>query len=440
MSVTHRRGFLQQASLGAATAAAAAQWAVHVSAADTPRKTVVALIGCGGRGTGVASTFARQPDVEVAYACDVEAARAESAAQKLGAIAGPAPRTIADLREVLKDERVQAVIVATPDHWHGPATLLALEAGKHVYVEKPCSHNIREGRLMIEAARRHKLVVQTGTQSRSGPHVHEAMKRLRDGAIGDVLVAKAWNSQKRRDIGHGAASEPPNGFDFDTWQGPAPRRPYQANLHRYGWHWVFDYGTGDMGNDGVHDIDLARWGLGVETHPARVLASGGKYFFDDDQQFPDNQYVVFEYPGDGAVGHQRQLIFEQRIWSPYRQEGYENGNAFYGTKGMLLLGKGDGWQLFGAKNKLLERGEVVDREVPHARNFLECMRTGERPTADVEIGHFSASLCHLGNLATRLGRPLTFDGRAEQIVGDDEANRLVRRQYAPDHWSVPRDI
>ena len=263
------------------------------------------------------------------------------------------------MRHVLDDKSVDAVWIATPDHWHAPATILACDAGKHVYVEKPCSHNIREGRLMIEAARRNKRVVQVGTQSRSTAHVRQAMEKLHAGAIGDVLVSKAWNSQLRRSIGHAQPSDPPSTLDYDLWTGPAPLVPYQANLLPGIWRWWYDFGCGDMGNDGVHDIDIACWGLGVDTHPSSIVALGGKYFFDDDQQFPDTQYVVFEYPGDGKVGHKRQLIFEQRIWSPYVQEGYENGNAFYGTKGMMLLGKRGGYKIFGPRNKLIE--EVYGR-------------------------------------------------------------------------------
>ena len=202
-----------------------------------------------------------------------------------------------------------------------PAAILACDAGKNVYVEKPCSHNIREGRLMVEAARRNKRVVQTGTQSRSADHVIRAMELLRSGAIGDVLVAKSWNSQLRSSIGRAKPSDPPPGLDYDLWIGPAPMVPYQSNLLPGIWRWWFDFGCGDMGNDGVHDLDIARWGIGVQTHPSTVAALGGKYFFDDDQQFPDTAYVMFEYPADGR--RKKQLIFDNQL-APYVQEGHEN--------------------------------------------------------------------------------------------------------------------
>ncbi len=215
---------------------------------------------------------------------------------------------------------------------------------------------------------------------------------------------------------------------------------YQRNLLHYHWHWWYDFGTGDMGNDGVHDLDIARWGLGVQTHPTTISALGGKYVFDDDQQFPDTQYVVFEYQGDGKVGHKKQLVFEQRIWSPYRQEGHENGSAFYGTKGMMVLGKSGGWQLFGPGNKLIKsmRGNV---DVPaHHSNFLSCIRDSKTPNASIEIHHLSSSLCHLGNIATRLRRTLDFVPGKELFSDDKQANSLVSRQYREGHWAIPKGV
>lgn len=430
-----RRDFFKSAATGAGVISLTlAQQARAASANDKIR---MGAIGCGGQGTSLARSFASQGDVELAYICDVDQGRAEKAAEQVQSQTGQRPQIVADLRRVLDDKSIDAVTVATPDHWHAPATILACDAGKHVYVEKPCSHNIREGRLMIEAARRNQRVVQVGTQSRSGENVRQAMELLRSGAIGDVLVAKAWNSQRRGDIGHAQPSEVPAGVDYDLWLGPAPVVPFQANRFHYGWHWWYDFGTGDMGNDGVHELDIARWGLGAETHPSRVSGSGGKFYFDDDQQFPDTQYVLFEYPGTGNVGDRRQLVFEMRIWSPYRQEGHENGNAFYGTEGMLVLGKGTGWQLFGPKNEPRDSVKGGISSEAHHRNFLECIRSGDRPHADIETGHLSAALCHLGNIACRLGRQLEFDPAHEQIVGDNEANRLVSRTYREGHWAVP---
>jgi predicted dehydrogenase len=335
MNSSNRRTFLKNTTALAAGAAALGV-APSTGAAGANEKIVIGLIGPGGMGTNLLKSFAAQKDVEIAYVCDVDATRMAAAAKTAEEIAGKAPKAEKDLRHLLEDKAVDAVVIATPDHWHAPATILACDAGKHVYVEKPCSHNLREGRLMIDAARRARRVVQVGTQSRSTEHVRRAIELLHGGAIGEVLVAKVWNSQLRSSIGHAQPSDPPANLDFDAWVGPAPMVRYQSNLLPGIWRWWHAFGTGDMGNDGVHDLDIGRWGLGVETHPSTIAALGGKYFFDDDQQFPDTQTVIFEYPGE----RKKQLIFEQRIWSPYVQEGHENGNAFYGTKGMLILGKG----------------------------------------------------------------------------------------------------
>jgi predicted dehydrogenase len=381
----------------------------------------------------------------VTHVCDVDDARL-AAARKIVADAGmPDPHATADMREVLSDQGLQAVWIATPDHWHGPAAILAAEAGKHVYVEKPCAHNVREGRLMIEAARRNKVVMQVGTQSRSAPVIRSAIERLRAGAIGEVLVAKAWNSQRRGSIGHALPGDPPAGLHYDHWVGPAAWQPYQQNLLPGVWRFWRNFGCGDIGNDGVHEIDIARWGLGVTTHPDTVAGLGGKYAVDDDQQFPDTQYCVAEWPG--ADGPRKQLVFEQRDWSPYVQEGHENGNAFYGTKGMLVLGKRSGWQLYGERNKLIEQEQGNVDIGPHHDDFLACIRRGatagdpgDRPHADIEEGHRSAVFVHLANIACRLRRTVTFDSTSERIGGDPEADGMLRRAYREEHWAVPRGV
>jgi predicted dehydrogenase len=281
-------------------------------------------------------------------------------------------------------------------------------------------------RLLVDAARRAKCIVQVGTQSRSAEHVRRAMDRLHSGAIGEVLVAKAWNSQLRANIGHARPSDPPSQLHYDLWVGPAPMQPYQSNLLHSSWRWFAAFGCGDAGNDGVHDIDIARWGLGVNAHPNAMTALGGKYFFDDDQQFPDTQYVAFEYD---LGGKRKQLVYEHRIWSPYVQEGHENGNAFYGTQGLMIFGKHNGWQLYGPRNKLIEEMRGAISLEAHHRNFLDCIRSSHGPNADAESGHLSATLAHFANIATRLGTALKFDPAKEQFIGNDEANQLLRRAY-----------
>lgn len=431
-----RRQFLKEAAAGAALTAAA----TYARADGANNRLTVGVIGPGGMGTHHLDTLLGRHDVRIAFVCDVDANRLAAAAKRVADKSKQAPKAVKDMREVLDQKEVDAVFIATPDHWHAPATILACDAGKHVYVEKPCCHNLREGRLMIEAARRTRKVVQTGTQSRSTRHVMEAIELLKSGIIGDVLACRVWNSQLRRNIGKTKPSDPPKHLDYDLWVGPAPMTPYRSNMLPGIWRWWFDFGCGDFGNDGVHDIDIGRWGLGVQTHPSTIAAVGGKYFFDDDQQFPDTQTVIFEYAGDGKVGHRKQLIFEQRIWSPYVEEGHENGNAFYGTKGYMILGKGSGWQVFGPKNAPGRKGAGKPDLPAHHQNFFECIRNGGTPSADVEIGHHSAALCHLGNIATRLGRTLHFDPANETIAGDSQANEMLRRKYRPGHWAVPKGV
>jgi predicted dehydrogenase len=433
-----RRQFLQDAGRGLAAMTACHLSAPVLRAADANERIQVGVIGPGGMGSSHLNELVGRQDVTVSHVCDVDSQRLAAASQLVRDRTGRDVQAVSDLRRILDDPQVDAVWIATPDHWHAPATILACEAGKHVYVEKPCSHNLREGRLMIEAARRHNRVVQVGTQSRSVTHVIEAMRALREGIIGEVLVAKAWNSQRRGSIGRQQPCDPPEHLDFDLWLGPAPVQPYQPNLLHGVWRWWYAFGVGDIGNDGVHDIDLARWGLGVEGHPHTVTALGGKYYFDDDQQWPDTQYVVFEYPGTGSSQRTRQLIFEQRIWSPYFQEGHENGNAFYGTKGMMILGKKSGWQVVLERNQPGPSMKGTFSLPEHHQDFLDCIRTGARPHADIEIGHLTASLCHLGNIATRVNRVVHLDPATEQVIGDDEAAALLHRTYR-DHWATPRD-
>lgn len=432
-----RRDFLKQSSVMVVGAAALSF--TNVSRGEGANdKIILGIIGPGGQGTSLYRTFLAQPDVEIAYMCDVDEHRLADAVNDVESQTGKAPQGVKDLRKILEDQAVNAVVIATPDHWHAPATIMACDAGKHVYVEKPASHNLREGRLMVEAARRNKRVVQLGTQSRSAQHVMQAMQLLKDGAIGEVVASKAWNSQRRGTIGNQQPQDPPEWVDYDTWIGPSPMVPYQPNRFHGVWRWNYNFGTGDIGNDGVHDIDLARWGLGVETQPSRIAAMGGKYVYGgDDQDFPDTQYVSFEY--DLGDGKKKMLTYEQRIWSPYTQEGYENGSAFYGTEGMLLLGKHHGFQLFGPRNEPRQQVSGGIDLGAHCRDFLDCIKSGGTPRADIEIGHLSSSLSHLGNIATRTGRVINFDPATEKAAGDDEANALVKREYR-DHWSVPKGV
>lgn len=433
---TGRRTFLKTAGLGAASLAATSS--TTLAAADLIR---VGVIGPGGMGTNHLRLLTARKDVVVTHLCDPDQNRLAAAAALVEKNSKQAAKTCKDMRQVYDSKDVDAVWIATPDHWHTPAALLGLDAGKHVYVEKPCSHNIREGRLLVEAAQRTGKLLQVGTQSRSTPTVMEAMERLHKKEIGEILVAKAWNSQLRRNIGKTKPTNPPDYLDYDLWIGPAPMVPYRTNLLPGIWRWYRAFGAGDIGNDGVHDVDVACWGLGVTTLPSRVACLGGKYFFDDDQEWPDTQYAVFEYPAAGKPGQAKQLIFEQRIWSPYVQEGYENGAAFYGTKGMLVIGHSVGWKLYGERNKLLAERTGGTTLPAHHTNFLDCIRgTQKRLNADALAGHLSAGLCHLANLGSTVGRVLHFDPVKEVILNDTEAAPLVRRTYRAGHWAVPKGV
>lgn len=429
-----RREFLESAAAASLAMSAVAATA-QAAASD---KVTVAVIGTGGMGGNHIRQLAGRSDVDIAWLCDVDEVRLANAADVVKQAKGKAPQTTKDMRRVLEDKTVAAVWIATPDHWHTPAALLALEAGKHVYVEKPCSHNVREGRLLVDAAARTGKVVQVGTQSRSGAAIKEAMDRLKAGEIGEVLVSKAWNSQLRGSIGKSQPGTPPATLDYDTWLGPAPQVPYRPNMLPGIWRWWYDFGCGDIGNDGVHDIDVALWGLGVTTHPTKVTCFGNKLFFDDDQQFPDTQYAVCEYAADPQTGKRKQFIFEQRIWSPYVQEGYENGTAYYGTKGVLIMGHTVGWKMYGPRMKLIaEKSGGADLTAHHS-NFLDCVRgTGAQPNAPASVGHLSATVVHLANIAARVGSVLEFDPVKEQITNSPEAAKLIQRKYR-DHWGTPK--
>jgi predicted dehydrogenase len=427
-----RRSFLKASAAAVAVPAAA-------PAAVGQDKLSIALIGPGGMGSNHLKLLAPNKSVNIAYVCDVDSQRLAAAA-KVAADAGHPVKAVKDLRTILDDKSVNAVWIATPDHWHAPATILAADAGKHVYVEKPCSHNVREGRLMVEAGTRNKVVIQVGTQSRSTKTVAEAMNRVHGGAIGEVLACKTWNSQLRRNLGHVQPSKPPEHIDFDLWLGPAPEAPFYTNRVHGSWRFFMDYGAGDMGNDGVHDIDVGVWGMKFDALPNRVTALGGKYFFDDDQEWPDTQYVVCEYDAGNGGKKPRQFVFEQRIWSPYVQEGYENGAAFYGTKGMLVIGHSVGWKLYGERNKLIEEMTGGVTLPVHHQNFIDAVTKGAAPNAPATAGHISAGICHLANICTRLRKTIEFDPVKEAVTNSPEANAMLKRKYRPGHWAVPKGV
>ncbi|MFB3924001.1 MAG: Gfo/Idh/MocA family protein [Terriglobia bacterium] len=442
-----RRDFLTR-SQSAALAAGLAP-AIRVKALDANEKIVVGLMGAGGRGTQLLEWFAARPDVEVATIADPDSSRAEACAAKIEKICGRKPKPLQDFRRILDDQRVDAIVNATPDHWHALGTILACQAGKDVYVEKPTCHSVWEGRKAIEAARKYNCVVQVGTQNRSAPYCQLALDHIRSGALGDVHLIRVQNSKLRNTIGKLPDTAVPPGIDYDLWLGPAPMRPFNMNHFHYNWHWFWVYSGGDIINDGVHQIDLARWMSG-ETYPKSVSSTGGIFFYDDDQETPDTHIVNWDF---GKMT----IIFEQSLWSPYMRkvttpirEGAGLPNwpftgtrvEIYGTKQFMFLSRhGGGWQVFDAEGNPAKekRGKFSQSNVEHIANFVDCVRTRKRPRADLAEIHISTAWCHYGNIAYRLGRKLHIDERTEGFVNDPEASALLKRTYrAP--WVVPEKV
>jgi len=431
----NRRYFFATAAAGLAL--------TRIGAVAANEKVNVGMIGLGGRGRGLLGAYTKLPDVNVTHLCDADQASLERANQVIAKAGQGQPKTTNDMRHLFDDKTVDAVVISTPDHWHAPATILACDAGKHVYVEKPASHNIREGRLMIEAARRNKRIVQVGTQARSRPSTIRGIEIAKSGKIGKVIMAKAWNVQLRENIGRKADSAVPDGVDYETWLGPAPWIPFNENRFHYNWHWHWHFGTGDAGNDGAHQLDIARWALGVD-YPKTAKGMGGKYFFDDDQQTPDTMNVTFDY-GDKA------LIWEMRIWNSYGMEGQDNGVAVYGSDATIHIGRWDrrwGYKLFDKDGKLVEHNDNDsdnESDDAHLRNFIECVRSaagtdgGKLPNADISVGHLSAIHCHLANIVARTGGNVAFDQESETAIDNPAANRYVQRRYR-EHWSTPKNV
>ncbi len=314
-----RRQFLQSASQSLAAGAAVTLLTSQPrkAHADANDKVTVCVTGVRGRGNSLLKTFASLPTVDVKYVCDLDESVLNSRADQVASLIGRRPQTIKDFRKALDDDAVDALVLGTPDHWHALPTIMACQAGKDVYVEKPDGHNAIEGRTMVAAAKKHGRVVQLGTQARSGKHILACMKYLSEGRIGRAMFAKAWESSRQGGIGHPPNGQPPAGVDYDTWLGPAPKRPFNPNRFHGRWRWFFDYGTGDLGNDGVHRLDIARFGLEtavkangdtLPSHPRSVSASGGKYYFDDDQEWPDTLMVSYDYPGRVLTYEMRSLV------------------------------------------------------------------------------------------------------------------------------------
>jgi predicted dehydrogenase len=404
-----------------------------VAASD---KINIVLMGVRGRGRSLTTAFCAQPDVNVAYVCDIDQNVVEPAYKIIENSGRKRPPLVADLRRCLEDKSIDAIVMGTPAHWHAPGTILACDAGKDVYVEKPVSHNVREGRLMVNAARRNKRIVQVGSQLPSLPATQAFHDYVQSGKLGKVLMAKVWNAQMRNNLGHKNDEPVPPGIDYEIWTGPLPKLPFNRNHFHSTVNWHWHYGSGDIGNDGVHELDIARRALGVQL-PTTVSGMGRKMYFDDDQQTPDTMNITFDF-GD------RLLTYEQRLWNPYGLEGCDNGISVYGDKAVAQFGKfrGRNWGyrvLDGHDGKEIhfEQHGASSIDTPHARNFLDCVRSRQRPKVDIEEGHWATSLAHLANIVARTGRAIRFDPKTETIPGDPEANKLIAREYRQ-HWSTPK--
>ncbi|HTN08406.1 Gfo/Idh/MocA family oxidoreductase [Agriterribacter sp.] len=397
----------------------------------------VGVMGVNSRGLAVSSNFAVQEGCEVAYVSDVDSRAADKCMAAIEKLQQKRPKPAPDFRKALEDKDMDALIVTAPDHWHAPAALLACKAGKHVYLEKPCSHNPHEGELLVAAQKKYNRVLQMGNQRRSWPRVMEAIAALHSGVIGRPYFAKTWYSNNRAAIGKGKMVPVPSWLNYELWQGPAPRQPYKDNLIHYNWHWFWNWGTGEALNNGTHMVDLARWGLKVD-YPVKVSSAGGRYRYTDDWETPDTQVINLEFENNSMIS------WEGRSCNGQPVEGSAVGVLFYGETGSLLIEGGNAYSIFDLKGKVIKEVKHEDLIDPrnlsspaqeldalHIRNFFDAIRNGSPLRSDIIGGHQSTLLVQLGNIAQRTGRTLQTDSKNGHILNDNEAMQLWRREYEP---------
>ncbi|MBI4557820.1 MAG: Gfo/Idh/MocA family oxidoreductase [Candidatus Hydrogenedentes bacterium] len=389
-------------------------------------KIGMGVIGFRGRGGSHIGAWTSNPRTELVALCDVDKSVLDKGVATVSTKTKKKPKGYVDLRKLLDNKSVDAVSIATPNHWHSLAAVWACEAGKDVYVEKPCSHNVWEGRQLVNAARKYGRIVQHGTQIRSSVGMQEAMQKLRDGVIGEVYMARGLCYKSRDSIGKKADCPVPKGVDYNLWLGPAPEHAFNPNRFHYNWHYCYDYGNGDMGNQGVHQMDIARWGLGVAL-PKKVTAMAGMYIFDDDKEVPNVSTAMFSYPDAGKKG--RMLVFETRPWYTNDEDGAKIGVLFYGSEGYMVIDSYSAYRTFLGEKK--EPGPSNDKGGDHYGNFLDAIQARDPKILNAEVleGHYSAALCHLGLLSFRIGRSFDFDPEKEQILNDAEADAYLTRKY-----------
>ncbi len=425
MGNSNRRNFLKKSAGSALTMSLLGNPAVWASANDKIR---VCTTGVHGRGNDHIGNLERLDGVEMAALCDVDEKLLNRKADELEAKTGRKIKRYVDFRDMVKDPDIDVVTIATPNHWHSLQSMWACEAGKDVYVEKPLSHNIREGRLLVEIARKYNRIVQQGTQIRSSEAVQEAMEHLHNGTIGEVYYAKGTCYKWRDTIGHKEPSPIPEGVHYNLWLGPAEERPFTQNRFHYNWHWHWDYGNGDIGNQGVHQMDVARWGLGVEL-PDLVSSVGGHFMFDDDQETPNTLVSSMKYEKENKM-----LVFEVRHWITNDELGEGGrgnvvGNLFLGSKGIMVVPSYNSYQIYFGRDRKPGPGRNAGGN--HYANFIEAVRKRDHTilNADVLEGHYSAALCHLANAAYLVEDTLKIDPETEMCTNNEEANKILQGTY-----------
>ena len=432
-----RRDFLKKATAVGVSALAASRGSPLFALEGSPaEKMVVAVMGLNGRGMVHVQDFARGANTTVGYLIDVDSIVLNKAAAEISKLQSNPPKLVSDFRRALEDKSVDALVIAAPDHWHTPATILALDAGKHVYVEKPSGHDPREDELIVAAARKHpRLKVQLGTQARSGPHFIEVLNMVRSGVIGTPYLARGWYANTRASIGRGKVVPVPPNLDYELWQGPAPRTPYRDNVIHYNWHWFTNWGTGEICNNGTHEIDVARWLLGVD-YPTSVISTGGRFHFADDWQFPDTQEATFVFDGGKSIVWQGQSCNGLELYERSR------GTTVLGTNGSVVVDR-DGYVHYDLKNKVIKevkaapKGDALNTVGDdwltqlHIDNFTNAVRTGTPLSAPIEDGAKTGTLCHLGTISQQVGRKLSIDPKTGHILHDAEASKLWSREYDP---------
>ncbi|MVM29653.1 gfo/Idh/MocA family oxidoreductase [Spirosoma sp. HMF4905] len=393
----------------------------------------MAVIGVNGRGKDHIQGLSKQKDVEVVTLCDVDSNVLQERASEFEKKYNRKVQMVDDLRKVYDDKNIDAVSIATPNHWHALAAIWACQAGKDVYVEKPGAHNLHEGRKLIEAATRYNRIVQHGVQLRSSVAIQEAIKHLRDGLIGNVYMARGLVFKWRPDIGNKGPSPVPSELNWNMWQGPAQEKEFSKNYVHYNWHWFWDYGNGDIGNQGIHETDLCMWGLDVGL-PEEITSGGGKFLWKDCKETPETLTSVYKYPSSGKV-----IQFEVRPWMTNKEDGVEIGNIFYGDKGYMVINGYDDYKTFLGKERT--PGPARKEGGDHYANFIEAVRARDKSKQNgpVETAHLASGIAHLGNIAYRLGRTLHFDPKNEVFIGDKDANQMLTRKYrAP--FVVPEKV